>query len=310
MQRGDRMCVTCKALVSNDGFSIMPCQHVFCRNCARQYVVNEIKQGTQPLTCLKHGCKSEIDDVMVLSLVPFSLYRTWARIQRERTVMSIGRWKRCPKENCSHIVSVSERSTNDVENPSPKTLSSRQEVTCVCKSQFCVDCQGTPHWPATCNQATVYHEITQHVLGSVNEKTIIKVNSCPRCREKINKDGGHRGRLMTCRCGSYVCWACLRPLTEHKVGDICQNITGEDIEFSNRMVLNLPTHNIESAISYLLMQKRLITWKKSRVHLFSTSMLPACSDDVPHGPKINSRVKHKTDAFHNLTLFIKVYITG
>ena len=39
-------------------------------------------------------------------------------------------------------------------------------------------------------------------------------------------------------------------------------------------------------------------------------MLPACSDDVPHGPKINSRVKHKTDAFHNLTLFIKVYNTS
>ena len=32
---------------------------------------------------------------------------------------------------------------------------------------------------------------------------------------------------MTCRCGSYVCWACLRPVTEHKAGDICQNITGE-----------------------------------------------------------------------------------
>lgn len=44
---------------------------------------------------------------MIMSLVPFELFRSWDKTHRERTVMSTERWTRCPNDQCSHIVSVS-----------------------------------------------------------------------------------------------------------------------------------------------------------------------------------------------------------
>lgn len=65
---------------------------------------------------------------------------------------------------------------------------------------------------------------TCSVSVNENESFLLKVNSCPRCREKINK---HSSRVITCKCGNYFCWDCLRPVADHKVGDICGKLSEE-----------------------------------------------------------------------------------
>lgn len=46
-------------------------------------------------------------------------------------------------------------------------------------------------------------------------------------------------------------------------------ISPQDLDSSTRMVLTLPSHNIEKAVFYRLMQMRLLNWKKNKSRIFT-----------------------------------------
>ncbi|XP_061179420.1 uncharacterized protein LOC133188045 [Saccostrea echinata] len=309
-------CSVCLTSAENsyqdDGLLLLPCQHIFCRNCVFQYTVDKIEQGATEVTCLENECNSIIDEVMILYLVPCPLYRSWSKRHMERTVMSREIWKWCPNLKCGKIVSVSDKIAKFAGTERLKSLSERREVTCVCKAEFCVDCQQPPHWPATCRQARTYHKISDHVIGILNDVAIggdrsflVEVKTCPRCQEKINKNGGCQ--VMTCRCGNTFCWLCLRPMVDHKKKDMCRNGSNELVEFSSRINYKLPTNYMEKAISCRLMQRRLIKWKKTNFGRLQHKMDVSDFEKVAekHPGKQQDKAGAKVAEFRHLNLFIK-----
>ncbi|XP_062602170.1 uncharacterized protein LOC134263804 [Saccostrea cucullata] len=306
-------CSVCLTSVGNsgqhDGLLLLPCQHIFCRNCVIQYIVNQIEQGATEVTCLANDCDSIIDEIMILYLVSCHLYRSWRERHRKRMVMSREIWKWCPNLKCGKIVSVSDKIAKFAGTERLKSLSERREVTCVCKSEFCVDCQQPPHWPATCHQARAYHKISDHVIDDVaiggERSFLIEVKSCPRCQEKINKNGGCQ--MMTCRCGNTFCWLCSRPVADHRKNGICRGSSKEVVEFSSRINYKLPTNYIEKAISCRLLQRRLTKWKRTNFGRVQYKMEEVDFEKTAerHPGKLQDKATAKVAEFRHLNLFIK-----
>lgn len=48
----------------------------------------------------------------------------------------------------------------------------------------------------------------------------VNVKACPRCKEKVDKNGGCNA--MSCRCGHHFCWLCLQsnPYSAHRCKEV------------------------------------------------------------------------------------------
>lgn len=246
---------------STEGVVILPCRHSFCRACLLQYLVQNIRTGARRISCMQYKCSSVIDPVTVRSLVPDRLFSQWVYRQQEQAVMSTGNWKWCPSSTCDHILSVV---SNKFGAKIPRAHLRIMEVGCVCGTEFCLDCNEAPHWPASCQQIKAYTKALDIQNDLSKEKDYMRsfkvnVKPCPLCKEKVDKNGGCNA--MMCRCGHHFCWLCLKPnpYSQHS----CKAVPLQEIDIVSVKVLKFHVKFLELAYSYRVQCYPLIKWKEA-----------------------------------------------
>ncbi|XP_062595847.1 uncharacterized protein LOC134257220 [Saccostrea cucullata] len=248
-----------------EGVLIQPCQHYFCRTCLVQYVLEKIRTGARSLSCLEYKCESMMDPLLIMSVVPSHVFGQWSSRKQEQAVMSTGLWKWCPNKTCNLIVSLSEKDQRVKERGIfVKDHMKMRGVTCLCHTEFCMECEEPPHWPASCKQIGEYVKALNIQKDLLNEDDYVRtfrvnVKPCPRCREKVDKNGGCNA--MTCRCGHHFCWLCLRdnPYGVHN----CKEVPLQEVELVNSKVVKFQTKYLTKAFLYRVQSSKLIRWRNT-----------------------------------------------
>lgn len=129
-------------------------------------------------------------------------------------------WQWCPGDMCKQVIKAE--------------CSSALPVECSCGVAWCFKCQQEAHWPATCDQARKFLEMTREheaLLGRRDCITSVQVKRCPFCKYPIEKNEGcpHMHCMM---CKKDFCWECLRSFDDFDHYDCDNSESMEDVLLS------------------------------------------------------------------------------
>lgn len=180
----------------------LECQHTFCTDCWRSYLINQIVQEglAQTIVCPDFQCEILVDDQTIHK---FLHENEFVQHIYKKTILNsyIDRNPRahwCPGQNCGHIINASSLTS---------AYNYAQLITCThCQTSFCFQCAQPWHDPIKC---ILLLQWRKKLLDEGQTMLWIKANtkSCPKCKVNIEKNGGCRH--MTCRhCRHEFCWLC------------------------------------------------------------------------------------------------------
>ena len=193
--------------------AMQSCGHWFCHDCWCYHLVTRIMRGDLQLSC--PGCKTVVDMVTLLSLLPYSYFVKYQSFVLNAKLERSGVWKWCQGMHgrCNKVIQAKSK------NAASRTTDSHDEqgicVVCDCTAEWCFDCGKEPHWPTTCRQAEIYREQMlkngdlKVESGKLAIQTLVcSVKKCPNCKYPMEKDGGCQ--YMQChKCSHLFCWNCL-----------------------------------------------------------------------------------------------------
>ena len=203
-------CTICFETCSKKDVDALPCGHVFCKACWRDYLlVKVLREGTAHIECPANGCHLAMDELSVLRLMDNEdakkLYTKLAAKAFVREKKGI-RW--CPGKECEYAVKAE--------------LTLPKEVTCKCGSKFCFACALPFHRPASCDVMRRW-EAKKSSEGESLAFFAKNTKNCPKCKALIYKDQGCQ--YMRCQqCSHAFCWICLGGF-DHKSHN-CNKFTG------------------------------------------------------------------------------------
>ncbi|KAF3339290.1 E3 ubiquitin-protein ligase RNF14 [Carex littledalei] len=67
------------------------CPHVFCRVCLTRYLFTKIRENISVVKCPEGNCKVVLEPVMCKELLPFLLFRRWAKAVCESMLLGEGK---------------------------------------------------------------------------------------------------------------------------------------------------------------------------------------------------------------------------
>ncbi|XP_013401831.1 uncharacterized protein LOC106167576 [Lingula anatina] len=222
----DRSCDICYSELTNgEASALLSCQHWFCVDCWRDYLLSIIKQGFANLVCPAYKCSELVDPATVLCLVPLPAYQLLEQRTRELAVDTSPHLAWCPNPKCGRTVQVQRTQAFLGQTPC---------VGCDCGATWCFDCHEEAHWPATCDLAANYQKILKqngHTgkncnAGEDSYLFYVRVKKCPHCSYPMQKNGGCQH--MTCRCGQDFCWECLKPWTSNHLNSSCSSMAKKE----------------------------------------------------------------------------------
>ncbi len=176
---------------TNLGF-MSECNHYYCRNCIKQYIMTNIDDNTLDIECLHPKCNVILSQHMLLKFVS---EKTMAKYYNSLLNICVAKSKDmifCPKPTCSKICIKGECSN---------------KVNCLyCYNQFCFVCKVTYKDKHKCEHKDLMKDIPTEILESFDNKDKVKI--CPQCRNIIEKKDGCN--TMKCKlCDTQFCWECL-----------------------------------------------------------------------------------------------------
>ena len=140
----------------------------------------------------------------ILSLVNQHYLNKYERHIEQCLLNSSRSYVRCPRTNCSNIVTIIDSSCLDC-------------VQCRCGYEFCLECREEAHFPATCRSTQFYMHVAARRGHLINDNkqiiTTITGRKCISCNQFIEKNGGCNH--MKCHCGVQFCWLCTGRWSEH-----------------------------------------------------------------------------------------------
>lgn len=177
---------------------MLPCQHWTCNSCWKSYVSSQINSGAFYIKCPAYKCESVMDWPTIISFAGPQLFGRHLKMVQNISLNSTPGLIWCPNARCGRVITA-EKSKLQID------------VSCKCGREMCLQCEGEPHWPATCKQAQHYMEQLKSTgdLAAMREKEhsiAINYKPCPRCKYPIQKQGGCN--YMQCICGKGYCWQC------------------------------------------------------------------------------------------------------
>ena len=179
----------------------LPCNHYFCNDCYRDYLINSIVKQSKAasIICPKKGCNLQVDEITALNLLPKEskareLYYTLAAREYVKDRRDL---RGCPAGMCDKIIEF-HREEDDLPI-----------VECECGEKLCWDCGMPDHSPALCKMVNDWNiKKNKMVLDSKEQMIILK--NCPNpkgCPTVIEKQDGCQ--YMTCPTCQYpFCWIC------------------------------------------------------------------------------------------------------
>lgn len=194
------------------------CQHVYCKDCLREYFEIQIKEGlVHHLSCPEPTCDSTAIPSQVKELVGDELFSRYDRLLLQSSLESMADVVYCPRVNC--------------QTPVLKEPGGIMGICSNCRYVFCDLCKMSYHSVSPCAQPEEDDEITEESQTDseeeqpfsykeikckkwerkVNKEYIAKnCKQCPMCGVNIEKNGGCH-RMYCTECLTMFCWDCNLP---------------------------------------------------------------------------------------------------
>jgi ariadne-1 len=198
----------CEICFEGAGLQTLPCGHIFCNECIKQYIFTIIKEESgfnlDAINCPGYKCNSQLEDEFVLDNIANDkiIQSKYIKMITKNYVMNCEYIKMCPREHCSNVIKIEEGE-----------ISETFAVCCSCCNWFCFQCQTEAHDPLSCEMAEHWKSyLVSDVL--TNDWIINNTKKCPNCHSNIEKNGGCMH--MTCRSCKYeFCWICFAKWDNH-----------------------------------------------------------------------------------------------
>lgn len=226
---GDACCGICYSELCDacPGTCLLACNHWFCDECWKGYLVAKVLQGILHINCPEFNCDSPVDPVTLMSLVP-SKISSFHWQQKISSMVALDKhlhW--CPITDCTRVAKLSGALPN-------MASSGGLSIICDCGSFWCSKCKQDAHWPATCNQADTYRKersiVLKSIMAEANEVFVdmVRYKCCPRCTNPIEKVSGCN--WMNCPCKCVFCWYCLEEFDPGTHHDHHNNLKGGPVD--------------------------------------------------------------------------------
>lgn len=185
----------------------MKCDHRFCVDCYRQYLVEKIKVDGEAarIQCPGDGCRRIVDAKSIEMLLPNGIKDRYEELLTRTYVDDLENLKWCPAPNCIYAVDCKVK---------PKELGRIvPTVHCSYGHHFCFGCTLNDHQPAPCAIVKKWLKKCEDDSETANWISA-NTKECPKCHSTIEKNGGCNH--MTCRkCRHEFCWVCMGVWSEH-----------------------------------------------------------------------------------------------
>jgi ariadne-1 len=197
----NRTCLICYSDEQDDMFHLQ-CQHTFCTDCWKNYIINKIvNEGlAQTIVCPDFQCQILVNDEIIEKFVNQNEFakHIYNKIILNSYIDHNPRARWCPGQNCGHIINATSLTS---------AYNYAQFITCNhCQTSFCFQCVQPWHDPIKC---ILLLQWNKKLLDDSETIIWLKANtkSCPKCKVNIEKNGGCNH--MTCRnCTHEFCWLC------------------------------------------------------------------------------------------------------
>lgn len=181
----------------DDPYKLEACGHSFCRSCLVEQCESAARSHDGfPLKCTKAGCTESFLLVDLKSLLPKDKMDELFRASLHTFVASNdGKYHFCPSPDCPSIYHVA-----DKDSPAD----ARPFVCGACMAETCRRCHLEYHPFISCEEYKKCKE--EPVVEWRKNKGYVK--DCPTCKCTIEKNDGCNH--VECRCGSHICFVCLK----------------------------------------------------------------------------------------------------
>ncbi|XP_063605368.1 E3 ubiquitin-protein ligase RNF216-like isoform X2 [Penaeus indicus] len=172
--------------------------HLFCLECIKRYVGEEIGQGRVRFRCLTADCGAEILEETLWMVTPKAVYASLLEKRQLEEVLTakIEGLEACPF--CDFMAVLDNGNT---------------VFTCMkCKKDSCRLCKKPNHLPEECAdiREKKQNEARTHLE---NEMAEAMIRECSSCKKRfIKSDGCNK---MTCSCGTIMCYICRKPVENY-----------------------------------------------------------------------------------------------
>ncbi|XP_047477053.1 E3 ubiquitin-protein ligase RNF216-like isoform X2 [Penaeus chinensis] len=172
--------------------------HLFCLDCIKRYVGEEIGQGRVRFRCLTADCGAEILEENLWMVTPKAVYASLLEKRQLEEVLTakIEGLEACPF--CDFMAVLDKGNTL---------------FTCMkCKKDSCRLCKEPNHLPEECAdiREKKQNEARTHLENEMAEAII---RECSNCKKRfIKSDGCNK---MTCPCGTIMCYICRKPVANY-----------------------------------------------------------------------------------------------
>ena len=195
------LCEVCFCPSETEDMWCLPCGHIFCTGCWRQYVNSKVDEAECQPKCMQEGCKCVIPPNSVKDLCEPTVYENLLRFLMDQQVSMADTLTFCPNPRCGKATDLLGMTLCDTIKCSN------------CRHEFCGECNEPSHAPATCSEKQQWEAFTDEDV--MNQRLFGKnFKTCPNCKAMIEKNEGcfH----MTCRhCRHEFCWLCMKDWATH-----------------------------------------------------------------------------------------------
>ena len=189
------VCRVCETPLGDDGIGFDACEHRFCKECVRGFLVTKIgeRDVEREFHCLAFQCGAVIPDEVVEEVLSAEEKVRLVKFKRDKLLEADPFFRWCPRPDCTGydtMVNLCER------------------LTCnVCGFTFCAYCHEEWHQDRDCPQGK------DKMLDKWLREN--KGKFCPQCKMRVEKNEGCMH--MTCiTCGYEWCWRCGESYHNHE----------------------------------------------------------------------------------------------
>mmetsp|Transcript_16321 Transcript_16321/g.23011 ORF Transcript_16321/g.23011 Transcript_16321/m.23011 type:complete len:420 (-) Transcript_16321:18-1277(-) len=179
--------------------------HIFCQDCLKRYIEEQLfgLNKFEILCMSSEGCKAQFRDQFIKKVLTDEAYRAFqTNFASKEALIALGEsLVKCHK--CDFKAEIC--GTNN--------LFQCPQIDCGAKT--CSKCKEEFH-KGTCEEN---QKLTNKRLTIEEAMTQAFVRTCPKCKASFVKNAGCN--LMTCSCGTYMCYACKKVIPE-KYSHFCQ----------------------------------------------------------------------------------------
>ena len=196
-------CEVCMDDLCQDDVANLACNHVFCKGCLKDSILENINNRIVDIKCPGENCEQllSFDDILYV-LADEELKSKFLRLFSQSYVDNNKNTAWCPGTDCEIAFRCKEFHNN-------------YNVECSKGHKSCFNCQGTWHDPLDCDMLKKWLKKCQDDSETANWISA-NTKECPKCYAQIEKNGGCNH--MTCsKCKYEMCWLCMKKWsgTEH-----------------------------------------------------------------------------------------------